>query len=315
MHGYLIFDQPVRSSIPLPGLREWSGDGPCVRVQRVTGVADEEGLQWIHEWRNHRGEVTAASARRAEEYLLRFPGLGDFFIRLTPPTVDVFPAPEAVGTTIAHLLMDQVLPRLLCHQGRVILHASAVALPDDRGIAFIGDSGRGKSTLATSFYQSGCTLLTDDCLQLDSMGGQVRGLAAYPSLRLWPESIREFFSEATSFDTVTHYSSKQQLILRDVQRVRYGPAALDALFLLEDPASAGPDDPIRIEPISGAAAAMAMIEAAFTLDVASRDVVRESFHRTVRLARAGIPVFRLSYPRRFDRLPEVRAAIVARVKR
>jgi hypothetical protein len=60
---------------------------------------------------------------------------------------------------------------------------------------------------------------------------------------------------------------------------------------------------------------MAMIEAAFTLDVTGRDAVSESFQRIAHLARAGIPMFRLSYPRRFDRLPEVRAAILARVKR
>ena len=89
-------------------------------------------------------------------------------------------APGIPDETATHMLLDQVIPRVLGLQGRVLIHGSAVASPEGRACAFVGMSGRGKSTLAASFYRDGWRMLADDCIQLDIEDGSVLGLAAYP---------------------------------------------------------------------------------------------------------------------------------------
>lgn len=65
--------------------------------------------------------------------------------------------------------------------------------------------------------------------------------------------------------------------------------------------------------MGGAAATMALVEAAFVLDVDSRPVVKDNFHQVARIAQSGLPFFHLGYPRRFDLLPRVRKSILEQV--
>jgi hypothetical protein len=54
---------------------------------------------------------------------------------------------------------------LLSSEGHLCLHASAVAA-DGRGVAIVGPSGRGKSTLAALLCASGARLISDDMLRI-----------------------------------------------------------------------------------------------------------------------------------------------------
>ena len=195
---YRIFDQQVRSRFPLPGLpvsAECDADY-AVEVETAAGL-DDRGFDLAHEWKDEQGGVIVACLRYEERYLLRFPDLADFCIQPDERKIIAYPVANLAENTLAHLLMDQVIPRVLGHEGRVITHASAVVTPNGHAIAFLGDSGRGKSTLASSFYQSGYGLVTDDTLLLELRDDQVYCLAAYPSLRLWPEAAAHLFSEVS----------------------------------------------------------------------------------------------------------------------
>ncbi len=57
---------------------------------------------------------------------------------------------DLTPATLQHLLFDQILPRLIAHAGRLVLHASAVGASAG-AILFLGGTGQGKSTLAASF--------------------------------------------------------------------------------------------------------------------------------------------------------------------
>jgi hypothetical protein len=54
---------------------------------------------------------------------------------------------------------------VLAHRGHTVLHASAVA--GDAALAFVGQSRRGKSTLAALLCLNGASLITDDVLVVD----------------------------------------------------------------------------------------------------------------------------------------------------
>jgi len=85
-------------------------------------------------------------------------------------------------------LLGHALSFALVKQGFEPLHATAVVI-EGKAIAFLGDSGFGKSTLAAAFLDAGHTLLTDDLLLsratpagYDAFPGP-RGLSYFPKSR------------------------------------------------------------------------------------------------------------------------------------
>ena len=248
------------------------------------------------------------AARLGRDYLLDCLGLARFRIDFAARQIAVSPAPDCAASTLVHLLLDQVLPRAVCHEGRVVLHASAVALRDGRVMAFTGPSGRGKSTLAFAMQRDGHRVLTDDCVLLEPEASGARAIPAYPSLRLWPDSAAALSavagSEVEGFGPMAQYTVKSQLKLRpsagaDAEQ----PHVLSALFLLEDPGRAETDR-VDIAPVSGSVAIMTLIEAMFALDVVDRASIRRGFESIQRLA-DRIPTYRLAYRRDYAELPRV----------
>ena len=69
--------------------------------------------------------------------------------------------------------------------GTLCFHASA-AVRAGSAVALLGESGRGKSTLAEHLRRVGWIRLADDVLPLDVSSGRVRGLADFPQLKLRP---------------------------------------------------------------------------------------------------------------------------------
>lgn len=254
-----------------------------------------------------------ACARRGDEYLLRFPHLADFHVCWTDSCILVYPQSGADEAVAVQMLLDQVIPRMLFHCGRTVLHASAVVLPDGTAAAFVGDTGRGKSTLAASFYQAGARLMSDDCLLIEQNGTGVAGIPAYPGLRLWPDSFAALAFGAGQCAVEESVNGKRRMEIKNP--AGKNPAggddrvALSALFLLGSTDEAPRDDSIAIARVTGSSMMMALIEAAFVLDLVSPDAARRNFRLLGAIALQDTPVFSLNFPRRHTFLPQVRAAV------
>jgi hypothetical protein len=205
------------------------------------------------------------------------------------------------------------MPLVLSTRGHFLLHASAVVTPT--GIAaFAGETGMGKSTLATSFAASGCPLITDDCLHLDLSGDQPLGIPGYPGLRLWDSSIEQLFDEEPPLSEVAHYSEKKRLAVGGANLPYCNERLpLGAIFFLGRHDDEARSD-IQIEPLSGREAFMALTSYSFKLDIWSREALANDFRRMQQVA-ASTPCYRLSYRRDFALLPAVRAAILETVER
>lgn len=263
---------------------------------------------WLHHWHSGSarwGDVSLALSCDGERFLLRFWGLADFSISGDGRQIDAWPAPSTQPETLRHLLLDHVLPRVLAHQGRTVLHAGGVQVGDG-AIAFVGSSGSGKSTLAASFHAAGFALLCDDGLVLQQDGDAILAVPTYPSLRLWPQSIESLYRKAPALASMAHYSSKQRIVLEDVPNRARLP--LTSVYVLEPSECAE----ISLQRLSPQEACMSIIRHSFQLHVTDRTRLANAFVEASRLA-AHLPVFSLSYPRDFARLPEVHDAIGATV--
>lgn len=313
MKVYRIFDLSFACTFPIEGLTVLAQRASDWRVEVETQALPEYELEWFHSWKDPNGDEVMACAHHGEAYLLRFSGLACFTIDFNSRRVSVSPENRCPESTLAHLLIDQVIPRILGHQGRMVVHASAVEISKGHAVAFTGTSGRGKSTLATAFFSAGYSLLSDDCLLLENRDGAVYAMASYPSLRLWPDSadavVNESSVKGARYSEMAHYTSKRQLLFEGGG----GSASphwvkLSRLYLLEGGSANAGSNPVEITAAGGMTSIMALIEALFTLDVVSEKSVRRNFD-VVRRVSGGVIIKRVMYPRSYEALPEVIEAV------
>ena len=312
-------DCVVESCFPL-GLPEADADAPDYELVFRTGqnvAAVPDGLLLSFDafgkkpWRLSKPWLSLA--KQGAHYLFRFHGLVDFLVLESGREIQCFPAANVPPDTITNLFLNHVMPRVLSQHGRLLLHASAVLAPSGV-IAFLGAAGHGKSTLAASFCQQGLPAIADDCLVLKE---DHRNFVVTPScwgLRLWPETISALFGTELDYPKVAHYTDKRRL-KADNEQLFFSiePAPLRRIYVLATPETADAGA-IKITALSPREATMALVNAAYRLDISDRDRLRKEFADLGSLA-ATREVWQLAFPRDLSLLPRVKAAILENLER
>ena len=258
----------------------------------------------FHQWTFPDGTVWTLFYRLDNGYLLRFPDLADFEVSLDGLTAVAWPVPGVSPGTVEHLHLNQVLPLALSRQGRLVLHASAVAF-DGIGVAFTGESGRGKSTLAASFATTGARFLTDDGLRLDWLDGYCQITPSHPSVRLWEDSQEALVPQAMNLAPAVEYTTKARLLASEAMAFCDQPQPLRRVYFLGE----GVTPSLKIEAVRPAEALVELVRNSFLLDIEEKELLAWHFDEMVRLAELPI-YYRIDYPRRFEDLPLVRGAII-----
>lgn len=173
---YRAYGLRIRSDLPLPELD--SGTGTADVVVRLGPVDRPPPDAEIREgcWR-----------ATAEEIYLFWQGAGAFRIR-TGNEIVADPAPGLDPDSLRLTLLGPAIGALLHQRGFLVLHASAVVV-EGGIVAFLGESGAGKSTTAAALHAQGYRLFVDDVLAVDV--GHTEGPTAFPGfprLKLWPDS-------------------------------------------------------------------------------------------------------------------------------
>ncbi|MBW2732614.1 MAG: hypothetical protein JRH20_09480 [Deltaproteobacteria bacterium] len=309
MSSYRIFDLCLKSMLPLAELPQQGGEADLTFELVTERATTLPRPNWTHQWRLPNGQVTLAHAREADNHRLSFPRLADFQISADGRKIRCLRCPGVAESSIRHLLLDQVLPRIVSHFRHSVLHASAVRLPTGV-VAFLGNTGWGKSTLGLSFEKGGHTLLGDDALLVDSRGRPPTVVASYPGCRLWDDSLGAL-GEAQEALEVSHYSTKRRVVPSQDDMSRWPqPEHLQAVFLLNDPTKGEGQREVEVEGVRGVRAVMALVEHCFHLDVKDRRRMASQFDELSSLVSSSCRFYHLRYPRDHQRLHEVHAAIV-----
>ena len=91
--------------------------------------------------------TTEQGSLKVPTFVVRFDEVAQFTLSFASHEILISPLDDDVpDNTIEHLLVDQIWPRILAHRGQLVLHAAGVTSPTG-AILFVGQSGRGKSTL------------------------------------------------------------------------------------------------------------------------------------------------------------------------
>lgn len=116
--------------------------------------------------------------------------------------------------TAATYLLGPVIGLLLRLRGVVCLHGSAVAIGGDRAVAFVGEAGAGKSTIAAAFALRGARVLTDDIAALSRRGDRWEVEPGVPSVRLWDDSVALLLETPAALPLMAAGWEKRYLDLR-----------------------------------------------------------------------------------------------------
>jgi len=300
---YRICEVSIASDLPLPELPRAPARAPFCHVRMFqAGDLPAARTLWSRSLRVADGSVFLKTMRRADGHLLRYPTLADFHIT-RDDAIRIYPAPRVPRHTLRHLLIDAVMPLYLSRRGELVLHASAVRVPGGAAL-FLADSGRGKSTLTAALCAAGHHLLADDYLVVDDRGETPLAVPSYPGLRLWPDMARAVAPRGWRRSAVAHYTRKIRFLApMDARGGRRLPI-VRVYVLRNDGRARG----VRIEPLAGRRALMALVRQLFFVDVSDRQQIAEQFARLARIA-GQVSVRQLIFPRTLDVLPALRNAV------
>jgi hypothetical protein len=258
----------------------------------------------FHEWTFPDGTRWTLFFRTDAGYLLRFPALADFEVSLDGCSVRCWPAPGVSEHTVQHLYLNQILPLALSKQGKLVFHASAVDI-DGAAVAFMGESGKGKSTLAASFATSGFRFLTDDGLMVESCGDGYQVMPSHPSIRLWQDSEAALIAPDTPAAPALEFTSKSRFLAGAAIPFCDTPRPLRRVYFLGD----GSASAITFQRMKPGEALIELVKHSFLLDIEEKQMLAAHFNELSSLA--SQPIYcRLDYPRRYEDLAAVRQAII-----
>jgi hypothetical protein len=260
---------------------------------------------WLHRWREAPGPARICLGRTARGYLLRFAGLADFLVSRDGRSIRCRPRPRVPVLTLRHLLLDQVLPLVLGHRGRLVLHASAVSTAGGV-VAFAGKTGWGKSTLCAGLGSAGLPVLADDCVVVAERHGRIVALPSYPGVRLRPDVAQVLGRGTIAGGLVAAHGDKRRHQLRRQPRHRASPARLLAVYVLTPP---GASPRIRIARLAPREAVGRLLAHVHRLDVTDRGRLARELDALGRLAE-GVRVFEVAYPRDLRQLARLCATVV-----
>ena len=306
MPRYKFCNFAFETDLPFPELEPVDGLEPEFRISVSWAAAGDDSLcEWLHTWSLPDETPWLLLGRQPSGYFLRFPGMADFVVSDGVTEIRGYLVEDTPLETIRHLILDQVLPLLLSHHGQFVLHGSAVATP--RGaIGFVGQTGWGKSTLASSFSEDGMAVLTDDCLLLQEDADFMTVIPSYPGVRLWPDTARTVFGEGKRWAKVAHYSEKKRLDADAGIGFCVRPTRLRRLYFLSSPNEC---TSLRVTQLSPREAMLELVKHSYLMDVTNRPRLQHDFERLTKFALEPI-FFRLAFPHDYSQLANVRQAIL-----
>jgi hypothetical protein len=254
------------------------------------------------------GQPWMAFYRRNGNYLVRFADLVDFEIFNDGMQIIVHAVPGVSSHTIEHLYQNQALPLALSLRKMLVLHGSAVEI-DSKAVAFLAETGRGKSTLAASFSSNGLRFLTDDGLLIEKMGGKYVVQPSHPSIRLWEDSREALAKQVSVIAPSVDYNKKARFLADKNFLFCSENRPLKHVYFLGD----GSSKDVTINAVGGQLPTLEMLKHCFLLGVDKREILAHNFEQLAELSRLPI-FFSLDYPRRYDMLDRVRQAVTEHVQ-
>jgi hypothetical protein len=290
MHSYVVAGLSIRSELVLPELVPLSPPGaePDVEISIGPVPASLPGA---------KGSVLEAQIAD-NEVLVNIPKVGRYLVRAGRQVL-IDPAAHVVPKDLRLFLLGSALGAIYFQRGFFPLHASVVVI-QGRAVAFTGDSGAGKSTMAAWLHAQGYPLLCDDVcvIRFDEQGGPL-AYPGFPRLKLWQDALDAFEIDAGELQRDYFRVDKYHLAVSD--RFWIDPVPLRHINLLQ---FSDPGSKPTVEDIKPAHAVHLLRNNTYRYEyISSLGLTESHFLDCVRLARSAA-VHYLTRPRDHAALTE-----------
>lgn len=195
MYVYTAYNLGIHSELALPELIP--SDKPADVVIRFGKLTETDRKQ------NNAGDYLLATIE----------GWGNLLVKGGKEVI-LDPNPGVDEAMIRTFLLGAIICILLRQRGLLVLHASSVVI-DGNAVAFMGESGWGKSTLAECFHSHGYDILTDDVLAVQIGEQQPLVIPGFPQIKLWPDAVASFGHAADSLPLLNSQTIKRVHRLQD----------------------------------------------------------------------------------------------------
>lgn len=133
--------------------------------------------------------------------MIRVPNVGIYKIE-NGNTISVSPFLQVEDDHVRLYILGTCMGIILMQRKILPLHGSCIAI-DGKAYAFVGDSGVGKSTLASVFIKRGFKLLTDDVIAVNLSAEHIPVVTpSYPHQKLWQESLDKVGMNSNQFNPI-----------------------------------------------------------------------------------------------------------------
>jgi hypothetical protein len=308
MSTYLLHGLRVRSEVELDATLD-AAAGPAdveIRWGPATRVPSEAPAGSLVRFRDVAGSITWLTLEGAR-YTLRTGSWCEFEFDRDLRAVEVRVPPDAEPGR-ASVLMPNFLAHLLVLAGHSVIHASAVEL-SGQAVAFVGDSGRGKSTVAALCCAAGARLVSDDVLRVEA-GDRGSGAWCYRGsgeLRLRAKAA----ALAHSIDgAATRETSDGRWAVRPpataAERLPMGAVVT--------PFCEHEKEELRVVRVRGLKAVLELIQNPRTVGWVSQEPARRDLHVLTQLA-DQVPIYRAHLPWGPPFQPDLGARLLAELQR
>jgi hypothetical protein len=286
VHTYRAYGLTIQSDLPLPELIAMPAAPAAITIRRGR-ITPAPGV--VH------GEERCVWAT-ADETCLFWADAGTILIRYGTEMI-VEPLPHVDERVLRLYLLGPALGVLLQQRGLLVLHASAVAIGES-AVAFMGESGWGKSTTAAALHRHGHAIVADDVTALHPCALE-RPLVypAIPRLKLdaTPAEALGYPVEALArFDV-----DDERLAYHVNDRFPQAPLPLSRVYVLAE----GPE--VTIERCRPQDAFIELVRHSYALRViGDRGASTAHFHLCTHVV-DSVPVYRLKRPSSLAVLPDL----------
>lgn len=265
-------------------------------------MAGAEGDAVDVRWTDFPGDLADAYHREANlqvsagELLLTISGIARFRLR-GGAQIDVAPFPGVRDEEVRPYLLGTMFGLLCLRRGTPALHANLIVMRGQT-IAFAGESGIGKSTLAAHFAARGHLALSDDACKVDfSSAGLPMVWAGVPRIRLARDSIVALGNEAEYAEL--QCGPIEKFLWSQRPRPPRGGLPLRSIYVLSRSERPGPPEISRLK---GHDAVDAVMRQTFRRELLGRiRVTDEPFKRIIAVLR-HVPVYAVSWCHDFSAL-------------
>lgn len=188
---YMAFGLSVISEIPLPELPHGKNNVESIDIEvRMEDLTQD----WYEFSVDHNAFVI-----KEKFVMFQVPNVATFSIQ-EGKKISVSPISKDVEDVIRLYILGTCMGAILMQRGIFPLHGSAVAI-NGKAYAFVGDSGAGKSTIASAILNIGYQFLSDDVVAISlSQDESIPFVTpSYPQQKLWQDSLDILGMESSNF--------------------------------------------------------------------------------------------------------------------